>query len=71
MTEGPNEKAYLRRVAMYALKCNRDYNRTMIGAGYGEWSVWYQDAHGQYDVDYRAFYVNLADVAKSMAMEGT
>lgn len=66
-----SEKAYLRRVAMYALKCHRDHNRSLTGAGYRDWLEWYGYEHALDDVDYRAFYANLADVAKSMALEGT
>lgn len=65
------EKQYLRRVAMYALKCHRDHNRSMTGAGYYDWFDWYYVSHGEGEVDYRKFYANLADVAKSMALEGT
>ncbi len=66
-----NEKAYLRRVATYAVKCNYDHSRSMTGMGYGDWFDWYHNQHGQYEDDYRAYYANLAAVAKSMLMEGT
>lgn len=64
------EKDCLRRVAMYALKCHRDHNRSMCAAGMGDWFSWYDDQHGISE-DWRPFYANLAAVAKSMLMEGT